>query len=540
MADHHNLIDETKKTPDRKLLVLHPFLFALYPIIGYFAYGIVFVQPGDIVRSLVISFLVSSGLFGLFSLFMRSFYRGGLATTLVILLFFSYGHVYNWMAGFTLPRSDVLAAIWGAVLIVGVWAIGRVIRGAEIPLTTVFNIMGAAVFLYNLISIGMFTVKVITGQAQMLTQNEAVQTAGSATAAAGPNADNPDIYYIIVDGYARKDIQESIYGIKKYPLYDFFEQKRFYVASESHANYGQTALSLASSLNMDYIEQLTTIDPTSNYREPLADLIEDNRVIQTLREHGYRIVTFESGYYPTEIEGADRFIRSSSKNQLNDFEKGLLQGSVMVLYIDKMVPLVYRQKVLNRFEYLAAQADDPGPKFVFAHFIIPHPPFLFDADGNPVVITGQTDAEGNAIGVGTLDGSDFPGGREAYIQGYRDQLIFTNKKIIATLETILTQSQTPPIIIVQSDHGPGAYLDWEAVENTCAKERLSIINAIYLPLGVQPDFYTGMTPVNTFRLLFNKLFGEHYEALPDRSYYSMMERPYDLTEVTAYLDQDCR
>ena len=36
---------------------------------------------------------------------------------------------------------------------------------------------------------------------------------------------------------------------------------------------------------------------------------------------------------------------------------------------------------LQNFETLAAQARAPGPKFVFAHFVPPHHPYLFDRDG---------------------------------------------------------------------------------------------------------------------------------------------------------------
>jgi hypothetical protein len=58
------------------------------------------------------------------------------------------------------------------------------------------------------------------------------------------------------------------------------------------------------------------------------------------------------------------------------------------------------------------------------------------------------------------DGSDFLGDRAAYIQGYREQAQFTSQKVREMVAKILGRSETPPVIILQGDHGPGAYLDW--------------------------------------------------------------------------------
>jgi hypothetical protein len=100
------------------------------------------------------------------------------------------------------------------------------------------------------------------------------------------------------------------------------------------------------------------------------------------------------------------------------------------------------------------------------------------------------------------------------------------------VDTILSRATRPTIIILQADHGPGLHLDWDNIDNTYHKERFSILNAYLLPNGGAADLYDEITPVNTFRVTLNRYFGTELELLPDRSYFSTWERPYQFYDVT--------
>jgi hypothetical protein len=72
------------------------------------------------------------------------------------------------------------------------------------------------------------------------------------------------------------------------------------------------------------------------------------------------------------------------------------------------------------------------------------------------------------------------------------------------------------------------------------RESISILNAYYLPGVDSSQLYDSISPVNTFRLIFNTYFGEDYELLDDRTYYSPYWQPYDfydVTEIKDYTDQ---
>lgn len=143
----------------------------------------------------------------------------------------------------------------------------------------------------------------------------------------------------------------------------------------------------------------------------------------------------------------------------------------------------YQQNVFA-FESLEKLPDLPGKKFVYAHLYSAHQPYVFYSDGgfNPDLKQGP--------------------------YAYRDQIIYTNARLLEIVKTILAKSDPAPVIVIQGDHSffEGA-------------DRVKILNAYYLPDGGEKSLYSTITPVNTFRIIFNTYFGGQYELLPDVSKY---------------------
>jgi hypothetical protein len=336
----------------------------------------------------------------------------------------------------------------------------------------------------------------------------------------------PDIYYIIFDGYGRADVLEDYYQFRDQEFLDYLANRGFYVAQHSHSNYAQTYFSLASSLNLNYLDPIqATMGTQSRDRAPLRYLIENNAVVRSLKAMGYKYVFLSSDYHATETSPlADRCYCDNLN--LREFEQAMLARTAIGFWVPRPDRTKYdehRDKILNTFYYLQHLPELDAPKFVFAHFIAPHPPFVLDQNGNKLTPDKP---------FGFEDGTHFLGTHKEYIEGYRAQLVYTNRQIQKSIDRILARSKVPPIIILQGDHGPGSRLDWNRVQRTDMWERMSIFNAYYFPNAGSAELYDTITPVNTFRILFNHYFAAGYEILEDRSYFALWTRPYDFVEYT--------
>jgi len=186
---------------------------------------------------------------------------------------------------------------------------------------------------------------------------------------------------------------------------------------------------------------------------------------------------------------------------------------------------IKRNAILNGFSQLGKIPKITKQTFVYAHFLMPHPPFIFNNKGEPVNPKGlEIETDGDQF-------LKFYPDLQEYRRKYIDQLEFVNKLVLKTIEKILNESKVQPIIILQSDHGPGSLTRWENPEKTNMKERMSILNAYYIQGGGQEGLYENITPVNSFRMIFNVLFNEKNPILPDKSYFSTWSHPYKFIEI---------
>jgi hypothetical protein len=496
----------------------HPFLFAAYPVLALLAYNIEEIKPQDALRSLMVSLLVVGAVYFLLSRLVKPQPKAALITTLGLALFYSYGQVYfvlkeaSWL-GITLGRHRLLFAIWVGLFAVGVLLILR--RKLPLPsLTRALNLIGVVLVLFPLAQLGLYAVRSITADAGV-SPKAAIEPMLRLPAVRPP----PDIYYIILDAYARDDVLRKQFKLDNEPFLQELEKLGFYVARCSQSNYAQTRLSLASSLNMNYLQELgEAYRPGNTSRVGITELVRHSAVRQALEDLGYVSVAFETGFKGTQWEDADVYLSPSSGlnsvhlfGGLTSFEEMLIRTSAGLVLLDSKAaaPAALQSNLNNpnrthynliRFdlEQLGKMPERAGPKLIFAHLVIPHPPYVFEPDGSFV----------------DYDKPDNP--------GYQDQIVFLNRALLPILEQIIAKSSSPPIIVLQADHG--AIL---APPNN----RMSILNAYYLP-GVPPESISAdISPVNTFRLIFNHYFGGSYDFLENIAYFSVYNRPYEFTPI---------
>ena len=340
------------------------------------------------------------------------------------------------------------------------------------------------------------------------------------------NPTSPDIYVIVLDGYARQDVLRDIYGLDNSEFIDWLEQRGFYIANNSHSNYTQTVYSMASFWNFEYLQSW---DSSNDYARYLFQPIQDNRVFHSLDEIGYTTVSTEGTTSFTQIRNADVFL--SDFLPLNKFETLLLVDSPLEPLsniFDLGLPLqtyqIHRQRLLYQFEMLKEiPTSILGAKIVYTHLLAPHPPFVFDRNGAP---------RDPQVSFTLMEGSSFTGGQDEYWDGYREQVEFVNREIVKSIDAILAKSETPPIIVLMGDHGPASMFNWDPETPGCLCERTRNFYAILLP-GHQNDgaVYSSITPVNTFRVIFNTYFGTELPLLKDNTYMMYPTLEVDVTNI---------
>jgi len=69
-------------------LVLHPWLFAIYPIIALLAYNIEEVKVEVVLRALIVSILVSTVVYLIIYLFTKDRHKAAISTSVILLFFF--------------------------------------------------------------------------------------------------------------------------------------------------------------------------------------------------------------------------------------------------------------------------------------------------------------------------------------------------------------------------------------------------------------------------------------------------------------------
>ena len=499
-----------------KRFALYPFLFILFVILNPLFNNLDQIDPAMSLRPLVALFLVTGAGFLLLRAIFKDWHYAGYLIFLTLIFFFVYGHLNNVIIE-KLPEENVetypLVMLVILAIIVAILGLRKTWHrlGGPSRITPLLNL----VFTIAVLGQGIFgfgeLVKRSPGLFWRSGEENILPETG--TEVALDCSISPDIYWIVLDGYGRADVLKEIYGVDASPFLASLKRKGFYIADQSHSNYMQTVYSIPSALNLSYLEPMPA--NLSGYKY-FPELISNNRLMALLRQCGYRMAAFETGFFFTNYPDADIFL--SFGTDLNEFEGLLLAGTPLDLLLEKLdlEPQersyeAHRARVHYSFDKLAELPGLSGPKFVFAHIISPHPPFVFDAQGRPV-------QPGRSYSIG--DGDDYRGSWTEYRKGYAAQVQYVNQLLDKTVSEIISRSSAPPVIVIQGDHGPGAFLEWESPDRSCLWERTSILNAYYLPNGGSQDLYPTISPVNSFRIVLNTYFGTNLELLPSETYFT--------------------
>lgn len=517
----------------------HPLLFAVYPIMALWNTNFSRVSSDTVLKPLLLAAVGGIILYLSLFLVLRSAYKSALLCTLIIVLYFTYGHIYGlldaWLVmGINLGRHRLLLPAYGLLFSIGAYFVLRFGKNTA-SLNEVLNWTGMALVCIVLAQLAFAQIN--TTQAS--TQHEREQAAIPAElnlAAMKGRADLPDIYLLVMDSYMREDALRQTFNFDNRPFLNELAQLGFILPPCTQSNYAETAMSMSTELNMNYLDAFAS--QAAHKRAEIdylwfTEYIRHSQVREILTQLGYKTVSFEV-YYPwVEIPDAEYYFQQNtaanwlaSLLDITEFDDMLARttlyrvvdeaGTISPAFgekitqfrdsiTEKLLALAetrnMRQKkyelILNAFNKMDEVSRIPGPKFVYLHLPAPHPSYVLGPNGDykPTV---------NAI------------------PGYTDTIIYLNKRILETIRLVLKNSKNPPVIILQADHG------WGGSE---LANRMRILNAYYLPGSGSQAVYPSITPVNTFRMIFNQYFVGSFKLLEDKSYYSTNTGYFDFTMI---------
>jgi len=489
----------------------YPLAISAYPALALLNANSGEVQPDAAIRPLLASIVFGGLLYFVLWLFFRRAHKSAFLTTLWLALFFSFGHAHIYIDK-KYPDANYeswLILVWGILL----------------SLTLIWVARPKLTFASSASTLNTMALALLVMSGWQISAASGTQSAHALGADNAPiqtdlvlPANPPDVYYFILDSYTRQDLLKSAFGYDNTEFLDALRERGFYIAECSQSNYVRTEISLASSLNMMYLQQLDdAFTPESTARRTLWDSLKHSAARYNFESMGYKTVNFATGFAWNELDDADVFVEPPPLTSgMSEFE-GLFLRTTLGRYAqdlgwvdpDAVMGQAFRDRFNNIFNSMGSLANMPEPTFAYVHVISPHPPFVFDHEGNPTYPPDFWNEQ-----------RQYP--YAMYAKGYTNQLTYLNKKTLEAIDVLLAESETPPIIIIQGDHGP-----WMQPKD----RRMWILNAYYLPEH-NDELYSTITPVNTFRIVFNTYFGGGYDILEDVSYFSPVPKLYDFSKIS--------
>ena len=320
------------------------------------------------------------------------------------------------------------------------------------------------------------------------------------------NCTKPDIYFILADEYAGNKELKDQFQFDDSVFINQLSGLNFHTIPESSSNYNYTPFSLASMLNMNYLD-LKGKDRINADLIYCYEAIRDNKLLKFLRGIGYDLYN----YSVFDFEGQPAQTRETflpvktrlitAQTFLHRFDKEIRFNFVYRFKSKKNLKiLTYYNKINNENIYKLtldlASKKTTRPKFIYTHLMMPHYPYYFDRNG----IEQPFDK--------LLEGNQ--SNKAAYIE----YLQYCNKKLIELVEHILQSSSSPPIIVIAGDHGFRHF-------NEPVESKYYFLNlvSVHLPSKNYTGFSDSLTGVNLFREILNTEYGQRLPFLKDSTSY---------------------
>jgi hypothetical protein len=510
--------------------VAAPVLVAVYSVLVIAAGGGDLVQLRDVAAPIGLAVGAAMATWFLVGLIVREPHRRGVMALAGVVAFASYGYVVDaatraWRLG---ESAAGLLALWVLLLwLIAASAIVRRARRSFEPATGYLNAVAGILVLWSATA---FAWQVF--RHRPVVRHDDLAPLPAQTGAA--NGSRPHFFLIILDKYTGTRSLRANYGFDNTEFEQALKQRGFIVPPTPRANYVQTFLALAAMLNWQYLDDVVArLGPNSNDWTSTYSLVEDNRTWRALKGAGYRFVFLPTASGPTVRNRFADVQLPDSGHVTHEFEAVWLRTTLLLPLIeaacraldcdDGRLPYAPESATFLdwKFAQLPLLAESDQPVFVFAHFLLPHEPYVYD----------EACVHRRPLWPRVDDGAEEMKVKEAYVA----QIRCLNRKLEELVDQIQRRAKRPTIIMLQADHGH-ARLGRELpplgqAAPTKVAERTDIFAAYRLPRAPAGLINDSIGPVNAMRAIMRYYYGLDLPPLEEATYWSATKLPYALTRI---------
>jgi hypothetical protein len=477
-------------------------IVGLFPLIFLWKNNLGQISSSAVLPSLLYTLLYVLIVFLVWLFFVRSLEKSVLLSVVTTVFVFSFGHLFTFVGD-----KEILGISIGFIklflvsfILFGVLCF-LIIQRKHIPNLSLPFLPLVVLTLLNIAAIGLYSFNNRQPISQPVLPVETVQT---------ENQDLPDIYFIVLDAYAREDILKEVIGYDNSDFLNSLRSRGFYIPECAFSNYDGTISAVTSVLNYELIDPVESSETFTNNR------IENNQARSIFHSYGYQFVGGRGYLQLIDIGSADIYLNHTLEKNIKD---SLDEERFASLYLNTTIFRVLSGLIENNpekfsylpfwlvvdplsntdlleanfwfmqnnymFDSLEKIPEKAGNYFVYAHINAPHGPYVYHPDGSFRFSPEEQD--------------------EKVL--YQDAIIYINKRILEVVDTLQQESSQPPIIIIQGDHS--------IHHLTSGLDKHKILSAYYLPGDLSVPPYDVITPVNNFPLILKNYFDSSIELLPD-------------------------
>lgn len=497
----------------------HPFILACLPVLILFSFNTDEIPITDIFVPIIISIFFVI-IFWLALKYLLRTTKSELIVSFLILLFVIYGNVFSLQT----PNENIFSNFLSSHLILGSIFLSVGILGiiffkktnAIKELNSIFNVVAIAIMGVLILNILFYYI--------LDSSDENYIEFVELPIILNIVDDKPDVFVFIFDEFAGSEQLKNDFNYDLTPFRENLTKRGFQIPSISFSNYPNTEYSIASFLNMNYVDDiLEKLGPnSSDYKIP-AQLKAHSNVLKIFKSYGYKTTIFHTGFGEKyEISEKSPFIDEKfCGTQAFNIINPQIVRNILLPYLSEIKNITTKttgDSYLHQFDncmfsYVQNyESKNEQPHFVHVHLMLPHGGYRYDSDGNHIY---REQNEG-------LDK-----------EGYFDQLLFTQKKALELIDSI--QKRHPEtVIIVISDHGFRGEINWANPTDEDLLRGFNNISALYFP-NKNIEIPENLSLVNIFRIFFNEYFETDYDLLKNKQVWYKFD-PFYMEDVTIRLN----